>query len=416
MSASPEDSPEGSAAGLDGLRVLIVIDRVEDVGGAEGSTTLLLRGLHEHGVPVAAVGLDGVNIVDRDRLVGEGVQFFQPPGAGLLPEVRCVLGAIREAQPTLIHSTLARSDMAARIAGRITGVPVMTSIVNVPYGREANALATSRWKLEAYRMIDGFLGRHATFRFHSISAASADEAVRALRIKRERITIVPRGRSDEKLGRATPERRRQMREELGIPDEAFVLVNVAREDVQKGQTCLVETLAAANRACDQPVHLVGAGRRGSASDELDRRFTHADLDHLVHRLGVRTDIPDVLSAGDIFVFPSYHEGLGGALLEALAMELPIVTFDDPAIREAVGDAGVVVPMRDCSAFAAATTTLLANPTRRAQLAAQGRARFEACFTNGRYISAMLSLYATVWSAARCDYRDPLRFVLRSQPR
>jgi glycosyltransferase involved in cell wall biosynthesis len=397
---------------LSDLRVLIVIDRVEDVGGAEGSTTLILRGLHRAGVRVGAVGLDGVSIADRAELASEGVRFYEPSGSGRIAAIRCVLRAIHDLRPSLLHSTLARADMAARIAGLLSGTPVMTSIVNTQYGAEARAVSPSRLKLDAYRYVDGFLARHATFAFHAISNASADEAARALAIDRARITVVPRGRSDEQLGRRTVQRRDATRRALGLPDDAFVIVNVAREDLQKGQWFLVDALASINTGREHPAHLVVAGRRGTASADIDERVSATGQAQSVHRLGVRTDVPELLCVADVFAFPSLHEGLGGALLEALALEVPIVAFDDPAVCEAVGDAGVVVPMRNGEAFTTALADLLANGDERDALAARGRSRFEAHFTNDRYIAAMLELYTVVACSAREDYRVPLSWVRR----
>ena len=263
----PESEPV--APDLAKLRVLIVIDRVEDVGGAEGSTAILLRGAHRAGVSVSAVGLDGVDIPDRDELAAAGVEFFTAGGRGTLAAVRAVRAAIRATQPVLIHSTLARADMAARVAGAVAGVPVMTSLVNAQYGTQARRLSRSAARLAVYRYVDGLLARHYTFAFHAISEAAAEAAIRALGIRRADIRVVPRGRSDQTMGRRTVERGASIRAELGIPRDASVVVNIAREDLQKGQWLLVDALGEVNSARPEPVHLVIVGRPGTASAQID---------------------------------------------------------------------------------------------------------------------------------------------------
>lgn len=407
------ESPEEFTRVDDPGPLLIVIDRVQDMGGAEGSTTLLIRGAHDRGIRLGVVGLDNITLPDRRELEAEGVRFFSPARPGALSAIRCVLRAVREVRPKLIHSTLYRSDMAARMAGLVADVPVMTSIVNVPYGEQALTMAPSRFKLELYRRIESFLARHATFAFHSISQAATDAAVRSLGVDPAKVTIVPRGRSDETMGPRTQTRRDRARAELGLGADDLVAVNVAREDLQKAQWYLLDAVAAAR---DEPmrVQLVIAGRRGSASDRLDAEVAKLGIDDVVHRLGIRHDIPDLLCASDLFAFPSLYEGLGGALLEALALEVPIVAFDDPAVREAVGDAAVLVPMRDGDAFTAAFVGLLRDPARRATLAASGRARFLARFTNERYISGMVALYESEFAAVDSRPRGHLHALRRAR--
>ena len=99
-----------------------------------------------------------------------------------------------------------------------------------------------------------------------------------------------------------------------------------------------------------------------------------------------------MCAADVFVFPSLYEGLGGALIEAMALEAPIVAFDVPAVRETVGDVGLLVPPRDARRLAEACRSLLTSPTLADDLRARGRRRFETTFTNERYLTGMRALY------------------------
>jgi glycosyltransferase involved in cell wall biosynthesis len=69
--------------------------------------------------------------------------------------------------------------------------------------------------------------------------------------------------------------------------------------------------------------------------ELQRALDQLGIDERVKFLGHREDVPEILAAGDVFVFPSLYEGLGGSLIEAMALGLPIVASDIPAVREVV---------------------------------------------------------------------------------
>ena len=103
-----------------------------------------------------------------------------------------------------------------------------------------------------------------------------------------------------------------------------------------------------------------------------------------------------LCAGaDILVLPSHHEGMAMAVLEGLAHGLAVVTTPVGAHDEAIddGESGVFVPVGDAAALAATLAGLVADPERRAALAAGARARFVERFSMASYLPALRHLYA-----------------------
>ena len=88
---------------------------------------------------------------------------------------------------------------------------------------------------------------------------------------------------------------------------------------------------------------------------------------------------DLLGLLDVFVLPSYREGLPRSILEAMAMALPVVTTDVRGCREAVrdGETGLVVPARDGRRLAQAITQLARDGAMRKAFGARGRAQVEA---------------------------------------
>jgi glycosyltransferase involved in cell wall biosynthesis len=117
----------------------------------------------------------------------------------------------------------------------------------------------------------------------------------------------------------------------------------------------------------------------------------------VRLLGHRDDVADVLAAADLFVFPSLWEGLGGSLIEAMALGLPIVASDVPAIAETVaaGENAVLVPAADGAALADAVLGLLGDDERRAAFGRASRVRYESRFTLARAMDRTASLYREV---------------------
>jgi glycosyltransferase involved in cell wall biosynthesis len=145
--------------------------------------------------------------------------------------------------------------------------------------------------------------------------------------------------------------------------------------------------------------LLIAGRAGAATAAVEARIAAlpAEVRDRVRLLGHRDDVPELLAAADVFAFPSHYEGLGGSLLEAMALALPIVASDLPAISEVVevGATGVLTPPRDPAALAAAIDGLLADPAGAAAMGARGRDRFLERFTAERTAGAMVDLYERV---------------------
>ena len=139
--------------------------------------------------------------------------------------------------------------------------------------------------------------------------------------------------------------------ELG--DDVPVVLAAARHEYQKGLDVLLDAIASIRR--DQPnIVLLLAGRDGNRTAALRYQATRLGLDDNVRFLGARDDIPDLMVAADVFVLPSRWEGLPGAVIEAMALETPVVATDLPGVREVLGPEllrGWVVPVGDASALA-----------------------------------------------------------------
>jgi len=87
---------------------------------------------------------------------------------------------------------------------------------------------------------------------------------------------------------------------------------------------------------------------GSLLDDLREEAKHAGVKEQIHFLERRSDVPDILSASDIFVLPSLHEGIPLVVLEAMASEKPVVATNIPGTRELItdGEDGFLVAAKD----------------------------------------------------------------------
>jgi glycosyltransferase involved in cell wall biosynthesis len=124
----------------------------------------------------------------------------------------------------------------------------------------------------------------------------------------------------------------------------------------------------------------------------------AEAGPAVEVLGFRSDVPALLRAADAFVLPSRREGISFAVLEAMAHGLAMVVAEEAGNREAVGDAGIVLPAGDVAAFAGAFAGLAADPGRRAALGAAARDRVAQQFTVGQLLDGVRQGYTAALAA------------------
>jgi glycosyltransferase involved in cell wall biosynthesis len=380
------------------VKTLHIIDSL-GAGGAERSLLEIVRRLPDFGIDPMVIGFQHRPEGVEAELRASGVPTLilgRKHRAALLSDLRHVVTKVR---PALVHTSLYESDVLGRLAC-FGGPPVLTSLVNTSYGPHRLAdPAVRREKLAAAKFIDSWTARYMTAHFHSISHAVKNDAVRTLRINPTAVTVVPRGRDSARLGQPSSERRRRTRRRLCIPEEATVALNVARQEHQKGQRILLEAAATLGHQSDI-VWLI-AGREGNATEGLNALHRELGLKERVQFLGHREDIPDLLCAADVFVFPSLYEGLGGALLEAMALGVPIVASNIPAIREVLdgGRAGVLVPTENSAALAASVVEIGADRQAWQALSARASARFAREYTLDRMLYGMVELFRDVASAA-----------------
>lgn len=381
------------------LHVLCIIDSLA-YGGAERSLAALTPYLTAHGVRLDVAYLNEKPGLHEELRAGGATLFRIVGSGGRLGWVARGAQLVRTRRPDLVHTTLFDADVTGRLAALIGRVPVVSSLVNVAYGPEMfDDPNLRRWRLRSAQLLDRLTAR-GVVRFHAITAYLADLMAPRLGINPARIDVVPRGRDAAALGLRTSARAERARQDVGAGDGPLV-VAAARQEPQKGLDFLVRAWPAVVEAVPG-AQLIVAGREGRHTATLRALCAESGVTDAIRFLGAWPRVPDLLSAADVFVLPSRWEGLGSVLLEAMALDAPIVASDLPPVRETVGDesrAWLVRPEEPVPLANAIIEALLDRPTAVGKANA-AHARFAERFTIDRVGHSTLAFYERALSSAR----------------
>lgn len=245
------------------------------------------------------------SLTDAGRVANGTIDGVESPLVYLYAPLKFCFVARRE-QPDIIQSFLFYDNVIARIAGVFCSATVITGIREVPNEEPLVRRVLDRMTIPLSNAIV------------SNSTAGRDYAV-ARGAEEEDVAVVYNGRNIEQYRTADPA---DLRSELDIPSEATVVGTVGRLVERKGHFDLLD--AWPTIVAEIPdAHLVFVGD-GRDRDRMTERVDSLGCADSVHFLGTRQDVPALLGAMDVFVFPSHYEGLPGAVIEAMAAELPIV--------------------------------------------------------------------------------------------
>jgi glycosyltransferase involved in cell wall biosynthesis len=317
------------------------------------------------------------------------VQFVSHPVFGVrglkaITELT-VLGALAGARADLIHSVALTAPLWTRAVSVVT-------IADTTWLHGTAPDPTTR----LWRLVVPPVARRAD-RLIAISSAGAQDITGHLRIPADRIDITLLGHARSASANVMLES--ELRRRFGLGESRLILTVGTRKphkNVLGLIAALPEVLEREPRA-----RLVLAGNPTAHEPELQAAVRHHGIADAVSFLPFVDEhaLEGLYAAADCFVLPSFNEGFGLPLLEAMGRGVPVACSNVSALPEVAGDAARYFDPADSHQIAAALIDLLGDRVLREQLAARGRAR-EAELTWGATARATLDSYARAWAARR----------------
>ncbi|MDO4269902.1 MAG: glycosyltransferase family 4 protein [Eubacteriales bacterium] len=177
--------------------------------------------------------------------------------------------------------------------------------------------------------------------------------------------------------------------ELGLSDADKLLLSVGELNTNKNHAIVIRALAADR---DRSVHYAICGE-GSKRTELEQLADKLGIAERVHILGARRDVAQWMADADIYLFPSYREGLSVSLMEAMASGLPVVCSDIRGNRDLVQNekGGLLCPPGDSKAWASAIRRLLEAREQRAEMGRYNQRAVQA-FSKEKVLEELRTIY------------------------
>lgn len=266
-----------------------------------------------------------------------------------------LVGILRATRPAIVHTHTSKAGVLGRVAALIARVPV---IVHTPHGHVFYG-HFGPGKSRVFMQVERILSR-VTSRLVALTSAERDDHLERAVGRADRFAVIPSGIDVERFRRARVEGR-QIPAGFNCPSDATIVGSIGWLTDIKGHRVLIEAVGYLKDEFPG-LHVVIVGS-GGQQDALLAQADSLGLRDRIHLIGHRDDIERCLAGMDCFVFPSLNEGMGRALIEAMAAGLPVVASRVGGIPAIVRheENGLLVAAGDGQALSAALRRILADP-------------------------------------------------------
>ncbi len=355
------------------------------MGGADKLLLCAAQELRARGHEVRIVSLTALGPMGLEaRTLGVPTESLEmrrgfPDPRGLARLAR----RVRAWKPDVLHSHMIHANLMARALRLFVPVPALVSTIHNIY--EGGPL----W-MAAYRLTNRIVDQMTI-----VSQAAFDRFVGERIVPRKLLRVLPNGVDTELFRNVPPGARQSLRRSLEIDCE-FAWLAVGRFETSKDYPNMLRAFTLVHQRHPRAVLLLVG--RGSLQPETETLSRSLGLGSAVRFLGVRNDVPEIMSAADGYVMSSAWEGMPIVLLEATAAGLPIVATRVGGNHEVVReeDGGILVPPRDSAALGKAMLGLMELPEEeRSSIGGRGREHVRNTYSLSRNVDGWENLYNEV---------------------
>jgi glycosyltransferase involved in cell wall biosynthesis len=307
------------------MKVLYVITGL-GVGGAERVVTTVADRMVDAGHSVKIVYLVGTADVTPNSQDIDIIRLNLKSFSRLFIAAKRLRNIILKYQPDVVHSHMFHSNILCRIVNSIT--PINKLICTVHNSNEGGQV-----RMLAYKLTN-FLSDINT----NVSEEATDSLVAKKAFKKSQISTVYNG-IDTDYFKFDQVERDLLRNQFNITKDTKVLISIGSLSEQKDYPNLFRAIQKLANRQDYRFFIVG---EGSLKDELHSLVESMGLKDSINFLGVRRDIPSLLSMADIFVLSSAWEGFGLVVAEAMSCERIVVATDCGGVKEVLGESQFLV--------------------------------------------------------------------------
>lgn len=324
----------------------------------------------------------GAQVVVNDHLVRE-IRLRKDMGAAL-----SLMAQLRKLRPDILHLHTYKAGVVGSLVSRLAG---LRAVVFSPHGHifaaQANisGVPPAGAKLKLLKRLTQFAQKFPV-KIVALSNADRDQQIELKLGRPEQYVVIPNGLDLEEFGQRGLRPREAAR--AGLRVNGRVIGTVGRLAREKGHEVLLRALA--KLPDDVQLVIVGEGEQYAA---LERQAAERGLAERVRFTGY-VDSRLVLRAFDIYVQPSYYEGFGLSILEAMAAGLPVVACRVGGVADVVvdGETGLLVPAGDPEALATAVRRMLQDSELARRCGEAAAQRVRDLFSVEKMISAYDALY------------------------
>jgi glycosyltransferase involved in cell wall biosynthesis len=310
-------------------------------------------------------------------------------GRSLILRLR-VERALRQLPPRLVvHNGFPipysfNNEMLDRYSNRL--IVVHSAPEQVEFFRMSGPLGPLEWVAERLRLVENL-----AFVTPQIRDSWSDIAG----LTHARKFVIPNTTRESEALRIRQLSRGQLRQALGLPQDAFIVCCVGKVDPAKGQDILVAALPRMVESTPN-LHVVFVGRVTRFAEGLPNQVAALGLGDHVTFVGDRDDPYSFIRASDLLIHPSRAEGQGLILLEAMILRTPVLATDVGGIPFAIqhGETGWLVPPENPGALADAFQRLESDPSLRKRLVVGGETRYWEIFSRKRHRERIQSMIET----------------------